>query len=74
MATAQQDKRPATPPRPVGRLARGFASLTLDPSPHLRRSRRQAQKSSTLEQAWKDVGRAISEAIGLVANTITHHQ
>lgn len=51
---------------PAAQLARGFDSLTLDPSPRLRKKREQVQRSMTVQQAWKTVGSAIAEAIRLV--------
>jgi hypothetical protein len=67
MATTQHQRKPEAEKREslVRALDKGFDSLTLDPSPHLRQVRRSlaARNSTTFEQAWRDVGRAIADAM-----------
>jgi hypothetical protein len=51
-------------------LAKGFDSLTLDPSPRLRQARKRRRSYRTMEQAWQEVGKALAEAIRLVGKTV----
>ncbi len=69
----------ATKTRPQGtarrkpRLTAGFDSLTLDPSPGLRRTRgRMARESqTTIGSAWKYTGKALVAAMISVSRTYT---
>lgn len=51
-------------------LAKGFDSLSLDPSPSLRQARNRPRSHRTMERAWRDVGRALAEAIQSVGKTV----
>jgi hypothetical protein len=54
MATTEhQTTSPHKRSSALARLDRGFDSLTLDPSPHLRQSRKLLQVSNTPESAWR---------------------
>lgn len=59
-----------TPRRP-SRLLEGFDSLTLDPSPRLRRLRMEMSRppEAGLESAWKTVGEAMAEAVRSLGRT-----
>jgi hypothetical protein len=58
--------------RPRSRLVTGFDSLTLDPSPRLRRARDELARSSEagIAEVWKSVGRALAEAMTSVSRTL----
>ena len=75
MATTQHQRNPDQERRTslVGAMDKGFDRLSLDPSPHLRQVRRtlEARNSTTFEQAWRDVGEAIAQAIRLIRNSLT---
>ncbi|GAB3109088.1 hypothetical protein GCM10027160_07950 [Streptomyces calidiresistens] len=51
-------------------LTRGFASLNLDPSPGLRRSRKQVEAHRPVRAAWRAVGRAIREGVNSVGRSV----
>lgn len=52
-------------------LLEGYDSLTLDPSPSLRRTREALSRTpeSGMESAWKTVGRALVQAMRSVSST-----
>ena len=58
-------------PRRRSRLLEGFDSLTLDPSPRLRRVREEMSRppEAAIENAWKSVGEAMTEAIRSIGRT-----
>ncbi|MCE7080873.1 hypothetical protein [Streptomyces sp. ST2-7A] len=51
-------------------LTRGFASLNLDPSPALRRSRKRTEAQRPVRTAWRTVGRAIREGVNSVGRSV----
>lgn len=53
------------------RLLEGFDSLTLDPSPRLRRVREEMSRTpeAGIESAWKAVGEAMTEAMRSIGKT-----
>jgi hypothetical protein len=67
----------ATKTRPQGAMRRkpnltaGFDSLTLDPSPRLRRTRERVARESqaTIGSAWKYTGQALAAAMISVSRT-----
>jgi hypothetical protein len=65
--------RPQRMKRRKSGLADGFDSLTLDPSPRLRRTRQQMarQSHSTMGNAWKNTGQALVAAMISVSRTFT---
>jgi len=68
---ATETKTPKTARRKP-RLVTGFDSLTLDPSPRLRRVREEMtqEEPTSLEEAWRSVGRAFVTAISDIGHTI----
>ena len=77
MATDQSPKEPAettaqAPPTPTvfELLDRGFDSLTLNPAPRLRATRQRLENQDPIREAWKDVGRAMTDAIRSVGSLI----
>jgi hypothetical protein len=71
MAMTGRQTRPKKPLALGDQLLRGFDGLTLDPSPRLRRARSRLRTSGTFERAWRDVGKAIAEAVRSVGETIS---
>jgi hypothetical protein len=69
MATTQDREKVS---RRRSRLTTGYDSLTLDPSPRLRRLRREVFPPSEtgIENAWKSVGSAMSQAMRTVARAL----
>lgn len=53
-------------------LLTGFDSLTLDPSPRLRRARQNltGQHQDPVAAAWRDVGRALADAMISAGRTL----
>lgn len=68
--TADHSKRPTRTPKAASNLAKGFDSLTLDPSPRLRRARQTAAKHNPMAQAWIIVGRAMFKSVKSVREVI----
>ncbi len=52
------------------RLARGFGSLTLDPSPRLHATREKLSRQDPVQEAWDIVGSAMTQAMRSVGKTI----
>jgi hypothetical protein len=66
MAGTQQREKPAGTWRT---LLGGYDSLTLDPSPRLRRVREEMSRppEEAMQSAWKMVGRALLEAMRTIS-------
>lgn len=62
MTTPQNRGRPSRATTAASRLASGFDSLTLDPSPQLRLARAKLQQRNFYREAWKLMARAMKEA------------
>jgi hypothetical protein len=74
MATTQRRQRPEERPAGGERIAKGFDYLTLDPSPRLRKMRKDQARGMTdpaevVRRAWQSVGTAIAEAIRTTRET-----
>ena len=69
MATETKTPKAA---RRKSRLVTGFDSLTLDPSPRLKRVREEMtqEEPASLEEAWRSVARAFVTAISDIGHTI----
>lgn len=70
MTTPQENPRAIRTPKSSVRLVEGFAALTLDPSPRLRRSRLRISHSDPVTLAWRVVGRAMVQSIQSMAQVI----
>jgi hypothetical protein len=74
MATTERPRHLAKPASAAQRAMRGFDYLTLDPSPRLRKlreeqSKRTADPTEVVRQAWLSVGAAIAEAFRVTRET-----
>lgn len=58
-----------TPPEAWRTLLAGYRSLTLDPSPSLRRTRLEMSRPAeeAMRSAWRSVGRAVLETVRAVS-------
>ncbi len=61
-ADAQTGRRQMAVTRRLGRLDQGFQTLSLDPSPRLRRARLQARSRDPISDAWTVTAQALWHA------------
>lgn len=68
MATTRSQVSSVAPPEkdPLVNLARGFDYLTLNPGPRLRKFRARQAEPDRFTEAWKIVGEAMREALGMI--------
>jgi hypothetical protein len=68
--TTHQSKAAKLRTRVTSDLLGGFRSLTLDPSPQLRRSRESLANRRPMASAWTVVGKAMRQSTDAVGRTI----